>query len=137
MRMPGLWELKSWEDWLEVTAFSAGTFPEPLAFSARAARKLRGRVNDFDLVQDNQCLGYGLLAMQRSGLPVMATIHHPITVDRQLAMEHAETAWQRISKGRWYSFTKMQSRVAQRMTRIITVSENSRKDIATGHGVSL
>jgi glycosyltransferase involved in cell wall biosynthesis len=137
MRMPGIWELKSFEDWLEVTAFSAGTFPEPLAFSVRAARKLRSRVNEFDLVQDNQCLGYGLLAMERFGLPVMATIHHPITVDRQLEMEHAETGWERFSKSRWYAFTKMQSRVAQQMTRIITVSENSKKDIVTGHGVDV
>jgi MMP alpha-(1->4)-mannosyltransferase len=137
MRMPGLWELKSWEDWLEVTAFSTGTFPEPLAFSARAARQLRPRINEFDLVQDNQCLGYGLLAMQRLGLPVLATIHHPITVDRRLEMEHAETSWERFSKARWYAFTKMQTRVAQRMPRILTVSENSKKDINAGHGVPL
>jgi glycosyltransferase involved in cell wall biosynthesis len=137
MRMPGLWELKSWEDWLEVTAFSTGTFPEPVAFSARAARRLRPRVNDFDLVQDNQCLGYGLLAMQKFGLPVLATIHHPITVDRQLEMEHAETSWERFSKSRWYAFTKMQTRVAQRMPRVLTVSENSKKDIHGGHGVPL
>lgn len=137
MRMPGIWELKSWEDWLEVTAFSFGTFPEPLAFSARAARQLRRRVNDFDLVQDNQCLGYGLLAMQRLGLPVLATIHHPITVDRRLEMEHAETSWERFSKARWYAFTKMQTRVARRMPRVLTVSENSKKDINSGHGVPL
>jgi len=87
-------------DWVEVTAFSTGTFPEPLAFSVRAAQYLRGRVNDFDLVQDNQSLGYGLLAMERMGLPVLATIHHPITVDRRLEMEHAETKWQRMSKAR-------------------------------------
>jgi len=137
MRMPGLWELKSFGDWVEVTAFSFGTFPEPLAFSVRAAQYLRGRVNDFDLVQDNQSLGYGLLAMQRMGLPVLATIHHPITVDRRLEMEHAETRWGRISKARWYAFTKMQTRVASRMTRVITVSQNSRDDIAADHEVAL
>jgi glycosyltransferase involved in cell wall biosynthesis len=137
MRMPGFWELKSWEDWLEVLAFSFGTFPEPIAFSARAARQLRPRVNDFDLVQDNQCLGYGLLAMQQAGLPVLSTIHHPITVDRRLEMEHSRSSWQRFSKARWYGFTKMQSRVAQRMTRVLTVSENSKQDIHTGHGVPL
>jgi len=135
MRMPGLWELKSFGDWVEVTAFSTGTFPEPLAFSVRAAQYLRGRVNDFDLVQDNQCLGYGLLAMQRMGLPVLATIHHPITVDRRLEMEHAETKWERLSKARWYAFTKMQTRVASRMPRVITVSQNSLDDISTDHQV--
>jgi glycosyltransferase involved in cell wall biosynthesis len=135
MRMPGFWELKDWTDWVEVGAFTAGTFPEPLAFSMRAWRHLHGRVNDFDLVQDNQSLGYGLLLMQRDGLPVLPTIHHPITVDRRLEMEHADTAWQRFSKARWYGFTKMQTRVANRFTRMLTVSENSRNDIVRDHKV--
>jgi glycosyltransferase involved in cell wall biosynthesis len=135
MRMPGVWELKDWTDWAEVLAFTAGTFPEPVAFSLRAWRHLRTRVNDFDLVQDNQCLGYGLLAMQRDGLPVLPTIHHPITVDRRLEMEHAETTWQRFAKSRWYGFTRMQSRVAQRFDRVLTVSGNSAADIAADHGV--
>lgn len=137
MRMPGIWELKSLGDWIEVTSFSTGTFPEPLAFSVRAAQHLAGRVDQFDLVQDNQCLGYGLLAIEAMGLPVLATIHHPITVDRRLEMDHAETAWQRFSKSRWYAFTKMQTRVAKRMTRILTVSENSLADIHTDHQVPL
>jgi glycosyltransferase involved in cell wall biosynthesis len=136
MRMPGLWELKTLGDFVEVTSFSFGTFPEPLAFSVRAAQALRPRINDFDLVQDNQCLGYGLLAMERMGLPVLATIHHPITVDRRLEMEHAETPWQRYSKSRWYAFTKMQTRVASRLTRVITVSKNSFEDISKDHQVS-
>ena len=136
MRMPGLWELKTWMDFAEVTAFSSGTFPEPLAFSLRAWDHLRKRTDDFDLVQDNQCLGYGLLAMERSGLPVLGTIHHPITIDRRIEMEHAETRWQRHSKARWYAFTKMQTRVAKRLSRIITVSQNSYDDICRTHSVS-
>jgi glycosyltransferase involved in cell wall biosynthesis len=136
MRMPAIWELKTWMDFAEVTSFSSGTFPEPLAFSLRAWDHLRRRVNDFDLVHDNQCMGYGLLAMERSGLPVLGTIHHPITVDRRIEMEHAETRGQRWSKGRWYAFTKMQTRVAQRLRRIITVSQNSFDDICRTHGVN-
>ena len=115
MRIPGLWELKTWGDVVEVGVVLGGTFPEPLAFSIRAWQHLRPRINDFDLVQDNQSLGYGLLGIERAGLPVLATIHHPITVDRRLEMEHAETPWKRFSKGRWYAFTKMQTRVANRM----------------------
>lgn len=135
MRMPGVWEMKDWTDWVEVTSFSAGSFPEPLAFSLRGWKYLRDRVADFDLVQDNQSLGYGLLLMQRSGLPVLPTIHHPITVDRRLEIEHAETRWQKLAKARWYSFTKMQTRVAQRMHRILTVSTSSASDIERDHGV--
>ena len=41
MRMPGVWELKHWPDFVEVTSFSTGTFPAAcrgaLAVLARAA----------------------------------------------------------------------------------------------------
>lgn len=136
MRMPAFWELKDRWDYAEVTAFSTGTFPEPLAFSLRAWDHLRARRSEFDLVQDNQCLGYGLLLMERMGLPVLGTIHHPITKDRQLEMEHADTAWEKWSKSRWYAFTKMQTRVAKRLRRVITVSRNSYDDICRDHMVS-
>jgi glycosyltransferase involved in cell wall biosynthesis len=134
MRMPGIWELKHWPDFVEVTAFSLGSFPEPVAFSMRAWDHLRKRKGQFDLVHDNQSLGYGLLAIDRD-VPVLGTIHHPITVDRRLEMEHAQTRYKRMTLARWYSFTKMQSRVAQRLTRIITVSESSHGDIVKDHGV--
>jgi glycosyltransferase involved in cell wall biosynthesis len=136
MRMPGLWELKHWTDLLEVTAFSFGTFPEPLAFSMRAWDHLRHRQDDFDIVQDNQCLGYGLLLIERQlGLPILGTIHHPITVDRRLEMEAAESWYKRLTLRRWYAFVDMQTQVARRLERIITVSENSFKDIVTDHQV--
>ncbi|HEX5365767.1 MAG TPA: glycosyltransferase family 4 protein [Acidimicrobiales bacterium] len=135
MRMPGLWELKDWTDLAEVTSFSFGQFPEPLAFSLRAWRHLRRRTADFDLVHDNQSLGYGLLALERAGLPVISTVHHPITVDRRLEIEHATGWYERLTLHRWYSFTAMQTRVASRLARIITVSENSFNDIAHDHRV--
>ena len=137
MRLPAPWEVKDASDAVEVATFAAGSFPEPLAFSLRALQHLRPRVNDFDLVQDNQCLGYGLLGIERAGLPVLGTIHHPITVDRRVEMEHAETPWRRFSTSRWYSFTNMQSRVARRLPRVLTVSESSRSDIHRDHGVPL
>jgi glycosyltransferase involved in cell wall biosynthesis len=134
MRMPGIWELKHWTDYVEVTSFSFGQFPEPLAFSLRAWDRLRHRVGDFDLVHDNQCLGYGLLGIQRD-FPLLATIHHPITVDRRLELEHAATSYKRLTLRRWYSFTNMQTRVARQVGRVVTVSENSFTDIVRDHGV--
>ena len=135
MRMPGLWELKNWKDWLEVATFSLGTFPEPLAFTMRAWDHLKGRRDEFDLVHDNQSLGYGLLAIEQMGLPVIATIHHPITVDRRLEIEHAPNLYKKLTLRRWYAFTDMQTQVAKRLKRVITVSENSFKDIAADHDV--
>lgn len=134
-RMPGMWEIKNWKDWLEILSFSAGQFPEPLAFSMRAWDYLKHHKNEFDIVHDNQTLGYGLLMIERMGLPVLATVHHPITVDRRLEMSHAPNWWKRTSLGRWYGFTKMQTRVATRMKRVVTVSENSFKDISADHKV--
>ncbi|MGV3760296.1 MAG: glycosyltransferase family 4 protein [Actinomycetota bacterium] len=136
MRMPGVWELKHWSDLLEVLTFATGTFPEPLAFSLRAWDHLRQRPGDFDIVHDNQSLGYGLLLIERQlGIPILGTIHHPITVDRRLEMEAAEGWYKRLTLRRWYGFTNMQTQVAKRLERIITVSENSFKDIVRDHEV--
>jgi glycosyltransferase involved in cell wall biosynthesis len=135
MRKPRVWELNDLTDLAEAFSFSMGNFPEPMAFSWRAYKALRHRRADFDLVHDNQTLGWGLLALQREDWPILAGIHHPITVDRRLEIEHARNAWDRLSKRRWYAFTKMQSRVAQRMARVMTVSESSRGDIVRDHGV--
>lgn len=134
-RFPAYWEIKSREDLLEVAQFSLGTFPEPLAFSYRALRALKPRAGEFDLVHDNQCLGYGILALERL-IPTIVTLHHPITKDRELEMRHASNWRKRWSVGRWYSFVRMQGRVASRMPRIVVVSENSIRDIHTDMGVA-
>jgi glycosyltransferase involved in cell wall biosynthesis len=135
-RFPGFWELKTREDLLEMAAFMTGVFPEPLAFSARAARELKPRAGEFDLVHDNQCLGYGILKIEKK-IPTIVTLHHPITKDRQLEMSHAKTLPRRLSVGRWYSFVKMQGKVASKMPRIVVVSQNSIDDIHTDMGVSI
>jgi glycosyltransferase involved in cell wall biosynthesis len=134
-RFPAYWELRHWEDWAEVLQFSTGTFSEPLAFSLRAWSELRRRADQFDLVHDNQCLGYGVLAIARL-IPTVITLHHPISKDRELEMAHAATRRKRASVSRWYSFVKMQARVARRMPRIVVVSENSIKDIHDDFGVA-
>jgi glycosyltransferase involved in cell wall biosynthesis len=133
-RLPGFWEIKSREDALELAQFCTGTFPEPLAFSYRARRALRPRAGEFDLVHDNQCLGYGILALEKQ-IPTIVTLHHPITKDRRLEMDHAPNWRKRWSVGRWYSFVKMQGRVASRLPRIVVVSENSIRDINADMGV--
>jgi glycosyltransferase involved in cell wall biosynthesis len=134
-RFPAYWEIKSREDILELVQFSTGAFPEPLAFSFRALRHLTPRRGEFDLVHDNQCLGYGILKLEQR-IPTIVTLHHPITKDRQLEMDHAPNRRKRMSIGRWYSFVKMQGRVASRMPRIVVVSENSIRDIHTDMGVA-
>jgi glycosyltransferase involved in cell wall biosynthesis len=135
-RFPAYWEIKSKADILELATFSTGQFPEPLAFSYRALQAMKQRLADFDLVHDNQCLGYGILGINKL-IPTLVTLHHPITVDRRLEMEAAPNWRKRQSIGRWYGFVKMQGRVAQRMPRIVVVSENSIQDIHNDMSVDL
>jgi glycosyltransferase involved in cell wall biosynthesis len=135
-RLPAYWEHKSWIDVLETLQYLTGTFSEPLSFSMRALRALKPRTHEFDLVHDNQCLGYGILGVEKI-LPTIVTLHHPITKDRELEMSHAPNWRKRMSVGRWYSFVKMQGRVASRMPRIVVVSQNSIDDIHTDMGVPL
>ncbi len=134
-RFPGFWELKTRDDALEMAWFMTGVFPEPRAFSSRAARELMPRAGEFDLVHDNQCLGYGILKIEEK-IPTIVTLHHPITKDRELEMSHAKTFPRKMSVGRWYSFVKMQGKVASKMPRIVVVSQNSIDDIHTDMGVS-
>jgi glycosyltransferase involved in cell wall biosynthesis len=135
-RFPAYWEFKTREDALEVLQFSTGTFSEPMAFSFRALRAITPRVGEFDLVHDNQCLGYGIGLLERK-IPTIVTLHHPITRDRMLEMDKAPSWRKRLAIGRWYSFVKMQGRVASRLPRIVVVSENSINDIHADMGVSL
>jgi glycosyltransferase involved in cell wall biosynthesis len=134
-RLPAYWELKTWPDVVETARYLTGQFSEPLAFSKRALRTLTPRVNDFDLVHDNQCLGWDILKIEKI-IPTIVTLHHPITKDRELEMSHAPSRWKRRSVGRWYSFVEMQGKVASKLPRIVVVSENSITDINKDMGVS-
>jgi len=134
-RIPAYWEIKTWPDVVETARYMTGQFSEPLAFSKRALRTLTPRVNDFDLVHDNQCLGWDILKIEKI-IPTIVTLHHPITKDRELEMSHAPSRWKRRSVGRWYSFVDMQGKVASKMPRIVVVSENSITDINKDMGVS-
>src|SRR5580692_1376043 len=127
-RTPRPSEYRDWIDALEVTAMWTAAFPEPLTFSLRALRALRTRIGDFDIVHDNQVLAYGMLGVARLGLPLVTSIHHPISVDRRIELAAAR-GFSRLSKRRWYGFVRMQGRVARRVGPVLTGSESSCDDI--------
>jgi glycosyltransferase involved in cell wall biosynthesis len=124
-RVPRRHEYRDWIDVLEVGLMMTAGFPEPLTFSLRARRWLAAAGERFDVVHDNQCLGYGLLGLPQ---PLVTTVHHPIHVDRDI--ELAAARWdRRISLRRWYGFAAMQGRVARRLRHVITVSGASAAQI--------
>jgi glycosyltransferase involved in cell wall biosynthesis len=134
-RVPRPSEIRDRIDLLELaTTWTAG-FPEPRTFSLRAARLLADRRADFDVVHDNQSLGTGLLKIAALGLPVVATVHHPITRDRLLDLAAAPW-WRKFLVHRWYGFSEMQQKVARQIPELLTVSSSSAADIAEDFGVA-
>jgi len=134
-RIPKLREFRDLIDVEEFLTMCLGGFPEPKTFSRRVARLLADRVDDFDVVHDNQVLGDGMLDIEGLGLPLVTTIHHPITFDRRIDLA-AATGWRRkLGVRRWYGFVRMQGKVARRARKILTPSEASRRDIAHDFGV--
>ena len=136
-RVPHPREFHSLADVIEFALMCTAGFPEPLTFGMRVRRALRDRRRDFDIVHDNQCLANGILGLLDDGFPVVATVHHPITVDRDLELSHATSPIRRLTLRRWFGFLRMQIRVVRKLPRIITVSESARRDIAEQLGVRL
>ncbi|HYH35832.1 MAG TPA: glycosyltransferase family 4 protein [Nocardioides sp.] len=134
-RVPRWREFRDLVDVSEFLTMCTAGFPEPRTFSRRVARLLAARADEFDVVHDNQTLGYGLLGLQRHGLPVVATIHHPITFDRRIDLAQATTWQRRLTLRRWYGFLRMQARVGRRLRTIVTPSEASRRDAARDFGI--
>ena len=137
-RVPALREFRGPVDVAEWVLTSTGGFPEPLTFSLRALAYLRRSTASgrrYDVVHDNQGLGYGLLGLRRLGLPLVATVHHPVTVDRDLELAATASAVTRLRKRRWYSFVRMQRRVLPAAVRVVTVSQSSYDDLPRALGV--
>lgn len=125
-------------DWLDVKEWflhNSGGFPEPYTFGERMARWARTRVNDYDIVHDNQTLCWGLLKMRAMGMPVLGTIHHPITRDRAIDIKHAPNPWIAFLKWRWYSFLRMQIKVSRQLETLIVVSKSTLRDVSEDFGI--
>ena len=90
--------------------------------------------SSYDILIDNQSISFGILEIQKS-LPVLEIIHHPITKDYEYDLEFSRGIIQKISKWRWFSFLKMQKKVAPQLKAISTPSVNSKKDIVKDFSV--
>ena len=110
--------LKSATDTYEYFGHLSGKFVEPYTFMRRAAKLLTtNKLGPYDVVFDNQTLANGLLDIERAGIPVVGAIHHPITQDLKLSVESERRLRHRILIRRWYTFLKMQKRVARQLQR--------------------
>ncbi len=127
-RIPAPQELMDPINLVEWIGVSTMGFPEPFTFGLRAYQFLRSRLHRYDIVHDNQSLSYGIWAINKL-VPTIATIHHPVTVDRKIAIQSVFSPWEKMKQWRWYSFIGMQKRVSRSLPRIITVSKSAKEDI--------
>ncbi len=127
--------LRSLSNLIEWSSKLTGGFAEPYTFGRRVVKYLRRHGHRYDLIHDNQSLSYGMLELQALGLPLVTTIHHPITSDFRIALEAAPHWWDRVLVRRWYSFLRMQRAVARQLHHVVTVSDCSRQDIARDFGL--
>ena len=135
-RTPRPSELRDLVDVEEVLTMWTAGFPEPRTFSRRVVKLLRARAHEFDVVHDNQTLGSPLLGLEEAtGLPLVASVHHPISIDRRIDLASAPTWHKRLTLRRWYGFVRMQARVARAMRMVLTPSESSRTDVVREFGV--
>tara|TARA_B100001121_G_C18653169_1_gene605113 strand:+ start:120 stop:1358 length:1239 start_codon:yes stop_codon:yes gene_type:complete len=112
-------------EWLTVMT---GGFPEPYTFGKRVLKYIKHNKSDFEIILDNQSLSGSLLRIQEI-LPLVVTIHHPITKDHKLEMQNATNWKEKLSSRRWHNFLPMQKRVAPKLKKIICVSKPSKKDV--------
>ena len=122
----------------ELGASRLGFLPEPFAFSVRAFRALSSRLRKgerWDLIHDVQCLGYGLLGLRALGLPVVTTVHHPLSVDRRASFIRDETLQEAVGTMKFYPIG-MQAFVARHIDRVLTSSEQSARQIIADFGVA-
>jgi len=112
-------------------------FPEMLTYSIRAFFKLAELLRageKFDIIHDNQCLGYGQVLLKGFGIPVIASIHHPLAMDRGADFIQSHTVIERARRVAFYPFV-MQKIVAKQMEMVISGSKNSADAVQKAFGL--
>ena len=121
-------------DFYEFFSTFFGGFPEMRTFGIRA-KEFLDKNHNYDIVIDNQSISYGMLEIQKK-FPLIEIIHHPITKDYKFELQSSNSFMYRLSRHRWYSFLKMQQKVAPQLKTIVTPSINSLRDITSDFNVN-
>ncbi len=104
-----------------LTRFHA--FPEMETFSLRSFFFLKRllKKKSYDIIHDVQCLGWGLVPMKGYGIPIISTVHHPLTKDMEADLSTESDLWGYFTTFMFYPIN-MQRFVINRLDRIITSS---------------
>ena len=133
-RRPKVSEFKTSSDLLEYLIMCLAGFGEPRTFARRLVPLLAARAGEFDVVHDNQTYSPKLLDIAKLGLPVVGTMHHPISVDRRVELAAAPLR-KKLTMRRWYGFVRYQQRVARALPISVSPSQSSVDDAIREFGM--
>ncbi len=96
-------------------------FPEMETFSFRTFFALKKilKTKRYDIIHDIQSLGWATVPMKGYGIPIVTTVHHPLTKDREADLMGNHGLWDRATTILFYPLV-MQSFVIRRLDRVIT-----------------
>lgn len=111
-------------------------FPEMETFSMRAFFFLKRLLlkKRYDIIHDVNSLGWGLIPMKGYGIPIVSTIHHPLTQDMQADLGVDRTLWEKMTTVLFYPIM-MQRAVIRRLDKIITSSESGVGELKKAFGL--
>jgi glycosyltransferase involved in cell wall biosynthesis len=121
-------------NFFEWASINSGGFSEPYTFGKRIKKSLKNRLDEFDVIHDNQSLCYEMIFFQKR-IPLVTTIHHPISKDLKFQLKSTKSLFLKLLMIRWHSFLKMQIQVAKKLKSVIVVSESSKEDIHNDFGL--
>jgi glycosyltransferase involved in cell wall biosynthesis len=96
-------------------------FPEMQTFSMRAFFYLRKllKTKSYDIIHDVNSIGWGIIPMKGFGIPIITTIHHPLTKDREADLMMGKTLWSNVATMLFYPII-MQRIVINSVEKVIT-----------------
>jgi len=96
-------------------------FPEMETFSFRSFFALEKILKQkrYDIIHDVQSLGWCTVPMKGYGIPIVTTVHHPLTKDRESDLAGNFGLWDKVTTILFYPLV-MQGFVIRRIDRVIT-----------------
>lgn len=92
--------------------------------------------NDFDVIHVNQVMGPALRKLEKTGVPVLFLIHHPVTADREIAVQESTFFTGLLWRLRYFCLVYFQKKMCKAATHVATVSETMKTRIALDYQLS-
>lgn len=111
-------------------------FPEMETFSFRTFFALKKilKTKRYDIIHDIQSLGWATVPMKGYGIPIVTTVHHPLTKDREADLMGNRGLWDKATTILFYPLV-MQSFVIKRLDRVITSFREGIDELQKAFGV--